>query len=485
MKMQATYTKLNNGEWGIRVTGSRPKLGETVEVTKRSGEVKEEQVGIVLWSGDDVHLCTVQEPEQDEPDVPQPASQPVPQAAEAPRAPTDEQPKRASTQRLPFVLPDRELYRIVSDRGELSEHKLVDVHDRLTKLRRLQDPQDIHASLSKLHVDFDDQHMSASWSVATDTTTGGTIYLVSNTAASQLASNVLPSRFFPGLRQLAKMDWKGAKLAEGAWNHFASRTTKKRKVRTARAKVNGQIRHVIRSCHSTQYAPYDNLELVSDILDYAGDFSAMPVISCWVSDQGMRIRFYAIDPTVAAFMNLDPDSLLNEPIPMIEVWNSEVGRRRIGMRAGLYRVVSATGLTAWSDKQEFSWIHRGKSTRISDGFRSAFSSLLETAQDVIAVYKEAMTIDIDDAEAYLVAVLGKHGASDSTIKHAKTFLAEDATITPGGTLASVVDAIALAAQKTCDLFMEEEIEKIASLVMIQGRDAFNTGELLMLKAEEV
>ena len=58
---------------------------------------------------------------------------------------------------------------------------------------------------------------------------------------------------------------------------------------------------------------------------------------------------------------------------------------------------------------------------------------------MIAVYKEAMAIDIDDAEAYLVAVLGKHGASDSTIKHAKTFLAEDATITPGGTLAKAID----------------------------------------------
>jgi hypothetical protein len=62
--MQATYTKLRSGEWGVRVLGSA-RDGQTVGVVKKSGERKTETIARVLWSGRDsrtgeqVALCAI------------------------------------------------------------------------------------------------------------------------------------------------------------------------------------------------------------------------------------------------------------------------------------------------------------------------------------------------------------------------------------------------------------------------------------------
>lgn len=62
----ATYTKLTNGDWGIKVTGDI-SAGASVTVTKRDGSTKSEIVGKVVWTGKDkysdaqVSICTVQQ----------------------------------------------------------------------------------------------------------------------------------------------------------------------------------------------------------------------------------------------------------------------------------------------------------------------------------------------------------------------------------------------------------------------------------------
>jgi hypothetical protein len=56
----ATYTKLRDGSWGLRVTGTTtPKANEKVVVAKRDGTSKVEHVAAILWSGDGVHLCSI------------------------------------------------------------------------------------------------------------------------------------------------------------------------------------------------------------------------------------------------------------------------------------------------------------------------------------------------------------------------------------------------------------------------------------------
>ena len=57
-KKMATYTKLKDGSWGVRVEGTA-KSGQSVTVTKKSGETKSETIGRVLWSGNGISLCSV------------------------------------------------------------------------------------------------------------------------------------------------------------------------------------------------------------------------------------------------------------------------------------------------------------------------------------------------------------------------------------------------------------------------------------------
>lgn len=471
--MQATFTKLRTGQWGIRVKGTKPEPGQTVQVERRDGRQETVTLGSILWSEKDLYLCHIQKEVKVDP-----AAQP---SVVSPVSASPEK-ETAVVPRKPLCLPDRTLVELTSAQGALSEHKIELVQEKLQTLRRLQQPEDIVRPLSELFVSFNSGRMEANWTTPGESERN---YLLMRTGASQLGSEVLPSRFFPGLRQLARIDMGGAHLATGTWNKFASKSNKPRLVRTQRARdEDGQVRWVVRSCHSSSYGPYDNLELVEDIIAHAGEFSSLPVISCHVTDTGMRIRFCALDMTLAAFAHLSDDALMNEPIPMIEVWNSEVGKRRVGMRAGLYRTVSATGLTCWSDKQEYGWIHRGKSTRIAKGVRGAFEALMETAAEVIEVYKGAMNITIDDPEAYLVAVLTRHAAPEALVKAAKVTL-KDPTVSSMDTLAGVVDAIALAAQHTSDLYQQEEGERTASQVLITGYRRATSQQVTVLKAEEV
>lgn len=60
----STYTKLNNGNWGVRVDG-KAEAGQTVSVRTKAGELKQETIERVLWTGADkqtgrtVSLCAI------------------------------------------------------------------------------------------------------------------------------------------------------------------------------------------------------------------------------------------------------------------------------------------------------------------------------------------------------------------------------------------------------------------------------------------
>lgn len=54
-----TYTKLRNGSWGVRVEGPA-KAGDTVTVTKKSGETATEKISKVVWTGKGISLCSIE-----------------------------------------------------------------------------------------------------------------------------------------------------------------------------------------------------------------------------------------------------------------------------------------------------------------------------------------------------------------------------------------------------------------------------------------
>jgi len=60
----ATFAKLKNGAWGVRVSGT-PTVGASVTVTKKSGATSTARIGRILWTGADrstgetVSLCEI------------------------------------------------------------------------------------------------------------------------------------------------------------------------------------------------------------------------------------------------------------------------------------------------------------------------------------------------------------------------------------------------------------------------------------------
>jgi hypothetical protein len=53
-----TYTKLHDGNWGLRSTDTL-QPGATVTVAKKSGDTKIEAVGRIVWQGNGVTLATI------------------------------------------------------------------------------------------------------------------------------------------------------------------------------------------------------------------------------------------------------------------------------------------------------------------------------------------------------------------------------------------------------------------------------------------
>jgi hypothetical protein len=56
-----TYTKLSNGNWGLRIQSGQTRIqsGDSIVVTKKSGETKNEKVGKIVWTGNGVTLATI------------------------------------------------------------------------------------------------------------------------------------------------------------------------------------------------------------------------------------------------------------------------------------------------------------------------------------------------------------------------------------------------------------------------------------------
>lgn len=58
--MNATFTKLRNGDWGLRVEGGVPAAGMSIVVSKKGGTSARKTVGKVVWTGNGVTICTIE-----------------------------------------------------------------------------------------------------------------------------------------------------------------------------------------------------------------------------------------------------------------------------------------------------------------------------------------------------------------------------------------------------------------------------------------
>jgi hypothetical protein len=375
-------------------------------------------------------------------------------------------PKEEVAKNLSFVISDRTLVdRRVSTVGT-APMKMPDVLTYLQRLKAAQDPRDFRQGLDSLRVHFDDQHMAGQ--VMERTGLNPKRFLFSATGASQMARMVLPSRFFSGLRQLALMDKQGEGLARDVWRKFATTKDKTRLVRTVLMRIEGQPRRVIRSCHSTGYAPYSNADFAGAIIDNAGVYSSLPVLDWQVTDSAMRLRFAGLDDALSVLMHWDAGQLDDEVIPMVECWNSEVGRRKVGLRGGLYKLDSGGAIPHWDERREFSWIHRGSPERIANSVQTAFKDLIVASQAVVSAYNESKGVDVDDVFAWLLSHMKKVRSSERLIKVTKAHLDKAITVGRAGKLVDAIDAISLAALEEKDIFQQYEVERLASSLLRQG-----------------
>lgn len=61
--MNATYTKLRTGEWGVKISGVSTPVSFTpnysVTVTKKDGTQKSERIAKIVWQGEGVAVCAI------------------------------------------------------------------------------------------------------------------------------------------------------------------------------------------------------------------------------------------------------------------------------------------------------------------------------------------------------------------------------------------------------------------------------------------
>ena len=82
--MANSFTKLKEGDWGVRIESHVPQDGEYVTVETKAGQQKKVKVGKVVWTGANrfgpgtVSLCTIEQADSQDRAPAQPAPAPVP-----------------------------------------------------------------------------------------------------------------------------------------------------------------------------------------------------------------------------------------------------------------------------------------------------------------------------------------------------------------------------------------------------------------------
>jgi hypothetical protein len=371
----------------------------------------------------------------------------------------------------PMLTKTRTLFSQGCTPGRIDTTDLESVRDLLKKQRELQDPRDMDRSFSQLHLDYMNGRLTAQ--TLSQHGLDPEVMLVHENAYSQMSSNVFPARFGSGLLQQAALGSTGEKLSTMSWSLWAQKNVTPRMMRTVKTRdVDGQIRRIIRSQHSQGYAVYDNFKFVQDLLDNAPELAEMPVLDFRVTDTGMRLRF-STDGT---------DKIeLRKPIPIIEAWNSEVGRRRTVLNAGILKLICTNGMKSWDEKTAFAWRHFGDSSRISDGVASAVAEIQTSAAGVVDAYNSALDVAIDDAFAFMERELKREGLTQEQVGKAQKALDHEWT-TPGGGLASIIDATTLIAQDY-DMFVQSDIERAAARVLRRGQaEALRSGGRIRVNA---
>ncbi|TXH16080.1 MAG: DUF932 domain-containing protein [Gammaproteobacteria bacterium] len=195
----------------------------------------------------------------------------------------------------------------------------------------------------------------------------------------------------------------------------------------------------VRSVHGVSYTRLWNSELIETVREVAVDFT--PPQAAFTGGTGLYcgeqdMFCFLIDPT--GWIEIDGEAFA----PGFFVWNSEVGRRALGMQTFWFQKVCANHLV-WDAVQvvEFTRKH---TANVRDGLleiRRQIESLVakrDARRDQFAeVLKKAMTTRLGTDSDEVAKELGKHGIPQHYIKDAM----EIARSQGGFTIFSLVDAL--------------------------------------------
>jgi hypothetical protein len=369
----------------------------------------------------------------------------------------------------PRLMPNRTLFSRGSAPGKLDTTCLEEVRDLLKRQRDLQDPKDFDRSFSQMHLSYRGGRVTARF-LSPDQGTDGEEMLVHDNAYRQMSSTLLPARFGNGLLAQAAMGDTGEKLSTMSWALWSQKNLTPRMLRSVLTRDGGKVQRMVRSQHSQGYAVYDNFSFVQDLLDNAPDLGEMAVLDFRVTDTSMRVRLAGVPKDQIE---------LKVPVPMLELWNSEAGRRRTVLSGGMWKLWCTNGCGTWDSKSEFAWRHFGNTERIRDGVASAIGEIRTAASGVVEAYNQALDVSIDDAFAFMERELRREGATKEQIGRAQSALTDETT-TPGSRLASTVDAVTLIAQDF-DLFEQSNLERAAARMMRRGQaEALRTGGRIVM-----
>lgn len=323
---------------------------------------------------------------------------------------------------------------------------LEEVRDRLASLEADLAPVDFELGVGEMDVRFSGGEML--------TTIPDTDMLMdfSEHAANLLAREVLPPRFLGGLLELSHLGGMGDQLATDSWGEFAQKRERRQLLRTVR--LPGSKGRTVRSCHSLSYAPYSNLELVEDLLVADGGFAKMDVLDLRVSDRAMRIRL------VEKGQDMKPSA----PIPMVELWNSEIGLRRVSIHGGTWRLICTNGLGDWDEDFGQSWVHRGNVARIREELGRAATRISDSVQRLLDDWHRGWSVMIPHPPTWLEAQLERYLAPRLLQPLLAFYNGRDAT----APLTDLVESMTRLAQDQACLLDQREMERQASVLLRVG-----------------
>lgn len=357
------------------------------------------------------------------------------------------------------LLASYNIFHYTTQRSEVGEVTLEDLRDRLKRQAAVDEPVDRFQSIQQLALEFTPRSIEAYWVGEPKNR-----YLLHQTAAEQLAHQVLPASFLHGLLHLSSLDEVGARLATLTWKRLsAEHRGEARMLRVSNMLVDGKVRPVIRAALSQRYCDYSNVRMLEDVLTECKELRDYRVVDANLHDDGLFVRL------------IDPSDVLdvNKPVKMVALRNSEVGRGSVTIEGGIYRLVCTNGMIQTNRNALHRWSHLGSPDKMRGRMLGALNEVLAIAAGTVQNYQSALEVELDDLVGWMESALGVTGKQQNRIVTAL----HHRTTTPGNTLASVVDAITLDAQRHHRPERRMDQEHLAQRALTLGLAAARRGRI--------